>query len=61
MQYQFTFNIGHAKYILVASRYAQAARYFKKFYTGCYTVTYNGRYKGAPAKNGACIAVNRTV
>lgn len=61
MQYQFTFNIGHAKYILVATRYAQAARYFKKFYTGCYTVTYNGRYKGAAVKSGTCVAVNRTV
>jgi hypothetical protein len=60
MQYQFTFNIGKVKYVLVATRYAQAARHFKKFYTGGYTVTSNGRYQGPAVTSGKCVAVYRS-
>ena len=61
MQYHFTFNIGHAKYTIVATRYAQAARYFKKFYMGAYTVTYKGRWHGEPVSNGKCVAVTQSL
>ena len=47
MQYHFEFNIGHARYTIVASRYSQAARHFRAFWIDGYTVTYKGRYSGS--------------
>jgi len=61
MQYHFKFNIGHATYTIVATRYEQARRYFKKFYTGHYTVTYKGRWHGETVKNGKCVQVTRSL
>jgi hypothetical protein len=57
MQYHFEFNIGHARYTIVASRYSQAARHFRAFWIGGYTVTYKGRYSGSSVKNGRCVKV----
>ena len=61
MQYHYTFNIGHAAYTIVATRYSQARLYFKKFYTGGYTVTYKGRWDGAQVSNGKCVSVTRSL
>jgi hypothetical protein len=60
-RYAFEFNIGHARYTIVANRYSQAARHFRAFWVGGYVVTYKGRYSGATVKNGQCVKVTRAI
>ncbi len=57
-QYAYTFRAKNdINYTIVASRYEQARCYFLRVFDGFFTVVYNGRYTGAPVRNGTCVNI----
>lgn len=59
MQYSYTFSHQNGlRYTVVASRYSQARKHFLGTFSGFLTVTYNGRYHGAPVRNKTVITIN---
>ena len=59
-QYQDKFSARNGnQYTVVASRYSVAKTSFNRVFSGCYVVTYLGRYFGAPVRRCAVVAIER--
>lgn len=58
MQYHYTFSNTTARYTIVAANYRQARRYVSRVIVPI-VCTYNGRWHGAPVKNGTCVNVTK--